>query len=99
MGSAIYVSNDGNWGSAEEGDLVILHKAKDADIENIDENTDSGRWEVALGLLAKEQKKNKKKITITVTQSVYDEMTDILHEYASTKVANAVIDSAVGSSY
>ena len=45
MGSAIYVSNDGNWGSAEEGDLVILHNAKDADIENIDENTDSGRWE------------------------------------------------------
>ena len=47
MSATIYVSDDGNWGSAEPGELVVLYNVTSAGIEQLSNASDSERWELA----------------------------------------------------
>jgi hypothetical protein len=47
MSATIYVASDGNWGSAEPGEFVVLYNVTNAGIEQLDGGTDSDRWELA----------------------------------------------------
>ena len=47
MSATIYVAEDGNWGSAEPGELVVLYNVTSAGIEQLSNASDSERWELA----------------------------------------------------
>ena len=48
MSATIYVASDGNWGSAEPGECVILYNVTNAGINLFDTTAnDSERWELA----------------------------------------------------
>jgi len=47
MSATIYVAADGSWGSAEPGELVVIHNVTAAGIEQLDTVSDSERWELA----------------------------------------------------
>jgi hypothetical protein len=47
MSATIYVASDGNWGSAEPGELVVLYNVTNAGIEQLDDGTDADRWDLA----------------------------------------------------
>ena len=48
MSATIYVASDGNWGSAEPGEFVILHNVTEAGIEQLYTTAnDSERWDLA----------------------------------------------------
>jgi hypothetical protein len=47
MSATIYVAADGNYGSAEPGELVILYGMTAAGIDALENTTDAERWELA----------------------------------------------------
>ena len=47
MSATIYVAGDGNWGSAEPGELVVLYNVTNAGIEQLSYASDSERWDLA----------------------------------------------------
>jgi len=47
MSATIYVAGDGNWGSAEPGELVVLYNVTNAGIEQLSNASDSERWDLA----------------------------------------------------
>ena len=47
MSATIYVASDGNWGSAEPNEVVILYGITDAGLNALENTTDAERWELA----------------------------------------------------
>lgn len=47
MSATVYVAADGNWGSAEPGELIVLHGISAAGLDALDNITDTERWELA----------------------------------------------------
>jgi len=47
MSATIYVASDGNWGSAEPGELAILYGVNNAGLDALKNTTDTERWELA----------------------------------------------------
>jgi len=54
MSATIYVAEDGNWGSAEPGEFVILYNVNSMSIEQLGQGNDEDRWALAKKL-AEEQ--------------------------------------------
>lgn len=47
MTVSVYVASDGNWGSGEPDEFVVLHNITLGGVEQLAEASDSGRWALA----------------------------------------------------
>ena len=58
MSATVYVARDGNWGSAEPGEFVVLYGINSAGLDRLSETTDAERWELAEAWAAEQEQED-----------------------------------------